>query len=155
MTSCGLNGGPLAGRGSYEARIACNLTSRRGGRFHSKPLGKNRAGCHPYFTQSGKDREGNGDQYIANFCNGAIAGFKYFDIDSLKRIGVTGCGNAEGVIEVRNEPFGAVVAEIKITPSAKEKTFYGEYRGDNGVKALYFTFYGKGKLKKFTHIVLD
>ena len=155
MTSCGLNGGPLKGSGSYEARIACNLTSRRGGRFHSKPLGKNRAGCHPYFTQGGKDREHGGDQYIANFCNGAMAGFKYFDIDGLKRIGVTGCGNAEGVIEVKNEPFGAVVAEIEITPSAEEKTFYGEYRGDSGVKALYFTFLGKGKLKKFTRIELD
>ena len=83
-----------------------------------------------------------------------MAGFKYFDIDGLKRIGVTGCGNAEGVIEVKNEPFGAVVAEIEITPSAEEKTFYGEYRGDSGVKALYFTFLGKGKLKKFTRIVL-
>ena len=38
ITSCGLNGGPLQGRGEYEARIACNLTSRKGGRFHKKPL---------------------------------------------------------------------------------------------------------------------
>lgn len=25
LTSCGLNGGPLNGKGRYEARIACNL----------------------------------------------------------------------------------------------------------------------------------
>ena len=25
MTSCGLNGGPLEGRGTYPAYIACNL----------------------------------------------------------------------------------------------------------------------------------
>ena len=155
MTSCGLNGGPLEGRGVYEARIACNLTSRKGGRFHSKPLGKNRAGCHPYFTQSGGDRNGNGDQYIANFCNGAMAGFKYFDIKGLKRIGVTVCGKAEGVMQVKCEPFGAAVAEIEIHPSADERTFYGDYKGDDGVKALYFTFLGKGKIKKFINIVLE
>ena len=155
MTSCGLNGGPLEGRGVYEARIACNLTSRKGGRFHSKPLGKNRAGCHPYFTQSGGDRNGNGDQYIVNFCNGAMAGFKYFDIKGLKRIGVTVCGKAEGVMQVKCEPFGAAVAEIEIHPSADERTFYGDYKGDDGVKALYFTFLGKGKIKKFINIVLE
>ena len=155
MTSCGLNGGPLEGRGVYEARIACNLTSRKGGRFHSKPLGKNRAGCHPYFTQNGGDRNGNGDQYIANFCNGAMAGFKYFDIKGLKRIGVTVCGKAEGVMQVKCEPFGATVAEIEIHPSADERTFYGDYKGDDGVKALYFTFLGKGKIKKFINIVLE
>lgn len=155
MTSCGLNGGPLEGRGVYEARIACNLTSRKGGRFHSKPLGKNRAGCHPYFTQSGGDRNGNGDQYIANFCNGAMAGFKYFDIKGLKRIGVTVCGKAEGVMQVKCEPFGATVAEIEIQPSADERTFYGDYKGDDGVKALYFTFLGKSKIKKFINIVLE
>ena len=155
MTSCGLNGGPLEGSGEYEARIACNLTSRKGGRFHSKPFGKNKAGCHPYFTQSGGDREGDGDQYIANFCNGAMAGFKYFDIKNLKRIGVTVRGNAEGIMYVRNEPFGAVVAEIAIHPTASDKTFYGEYGGDDGKKALYFTFEGKGKIDKFTKIVLE
>lgn len=155
MTSCGLNGGPLEGSGEYEARIACNLTSRKGGRFHSKPFGKNKAGCHPYFTQSGGDREGDGDQHIANFCNGAMAGFKYFNIKNLRRIGVTVRGNAEGIMYVRNEPFGAVVAEIAIHPTASDKTFYGEYGGDDGKKALYFTFEGKGKIDKFTKIVLE
>lgn len=155
MTSCGLNGGPLEGRGVYEARIACNLTSRKGGRFHSKPLGKNRAGCHPYFTQSGRDRESDPDQYIANFCDGAMAGFKYFDIKDLKRIGVTVCGRAEGIMQVKCEPFGAAVTEIEIHPSAANKTFYGNYGGSDGVKALYFTFRGKGKLKKFINIILE
>ena len=75
-TSCGLNSGPLPGRGSYPARIACNLSSAHGVCFYTKPeeIGPD----HPYFTQSGGDREGDGDQYIANLQNGAWAGFKYF-----------------------------------------------------------------------------
>ena len=35
---------------------------------------------HPYLTQEGKDREQGSDQYVANMCDGAVAGFKYFDL---------------------------------------------------------------------------
>lgn len=34
MTSCGLNNGPLDGKGEYEARIACNLWSKAGARHY-------------------------------------------------------------------------------------------------------------------------
>ena len=84
-----------------------------------------------------------------------MAGFKYFDIKDLKRIGVTVCGRAEGIMQVKCEPLGAAVTEIEIHPSAANKTFYGNYVGDDGVKALYFTFRGKGKLKKFINIILE
>ena len=152
ITSCGLNGGPLQGKGEYEARIACNLTSRKGGRFHKKPFGKNAKGCHPFFTQTGADREGKGDQYIANFCDGATAGFKYFDLSGVRRIGVTVCGSAAGEMTVAESAGGAPVARIHITPSEGEKTFFAEYRGEGGVKPLFFTFRGKGRCEKFTKI---
>lgn len=35
MTSCGLNGGPLEGKGSYPSYIACNLYGKKGTRFLS------------------------------------------------------------------------------------------------------------------------
>lgn len=44
-------------------------------------------GC-PYLTQDGKDRESGPDQYIANMCDGALAGFKYFDLSETKEISV-------------------------------------------------------------------
>lgn len=154
ITSCGLNGKPLEGKGRYEARIACNLTSKKGARFHSKPFGKNAKNCHPYFTRSGKDGE-DGEQYVANFSNGATAGFKYFVIAGLKRVGVTVCGNAVGEMLVKDEPHGAPVARIEITPSRELKTFFGEYIGDDGIKPMYFTFVGKGKITKFVDIVLE
>ena len=154
VTSCGLNVGPLKGQGEYEARIACNLTSRKGGRFHKKPFGKDAKGCHPYFTQSGGDREGRGDQYIANFTDGATAGFKYFAIGSLKRIGVTLSGNASGEMIV-TEKDGASAAKIPVSPTAGKKTFYGNYTGKGGVQPLFFTFRGKGTIEQFTKIILE
>ena len=55
MTSCGLNGGPLEGRGVYGARIACNLWSREGtGRYDCQRISKQRYKSHPYFTQEAK-----------------------------------------------------------------------------------------------------
>lgn len=56
MTSCGLNGGPLAGTGHYPAYIACNVYGRNGARFLS--MLKHRKGADPFLTQKGGDREG-------------------------------------------------------------------------------------------------
>lgn len=78
VTSCGLNDGPLKGKGRYEARIACNLWGKNGTGRYDGPFPKWRLRNHPYFTQDGPDREDSGNQYIANMRDGAVAGFKYF-----------------------------------------------------------------------------
>jgi len=143
ITSCGLNGKPLVGEGEYEARIACNLTAKSGGKFYGG-LSKARAGDRPYFTQSGGDREGEPDQYISNFCDGATAGFKYFSVDGLKKVGVKISGNAKGKFVVFDENK-KTVAEIPVSPSKEAAAFYGDYVGGNGKKALFFTFSGIGK----------
>ena len=99
ITSCGLNGGPLEASGIYEARIACNLFSKEGVKFYTAKI---RKGIHPYFTQSGKDREENGDQYIANFKDGATCGFKYFDFKDNKHISVGIRGKANGKMVIKD-----------------------------------------------------
>ena len=109
ITSCGLNGGPLKAEGEYEARIACNLFSVNGVKFYTM---KTPAGRHPYFTQTGVDREQDGDQYIANFCNGATAGFKYFEFKGNKKISVTVRGKARGKMYVQDDLSGHIVGVI-------------------------------------------
>lgn len=151
ITSCGLNGGPLEGKGEYEARIACNLFSKKGVRFYTFKTPK---GCHPYFTQSGEDRENNPDQYISNFCDGATAGFKYFRFAGTNKVSVKVSGKAEGVMYVRQELNGLNVAEIKIHPCKKRTYFSADFSGEDGVKGLYFIFRGKGRFN-FYNIKLD
>ena len=143
VTSCGLNGGPLAAGGRCEARVACHLFSKKGVGYYTfeRP-----AGCHPYFTQSGKDRECDPDQYIANFCDGATAGFKYFRFAGNARIGVTVCGRARGVMRVRDGLHGREVAAIPISPCRRRTQFFAPLHIEDGVKPLYFTFCGKGRL---------
>ena len=145
ITSCGLNGGPLKAQGEYDARIACNLFSKKGVYFYG---GFKRAkGCHPYFTQTGKDREENGDQYIANFCDGATAGFKYFDFDgNTQSVGVTFFGKAKGEVVVKTNLDGAPIATIPVDNAKNEqKTFVATASVEKGKKPLYFTFNGKGR----------
>lgn len=87
VTSCGLNGGPLRGIGTYEARIACNLWSGEGTGRYDGPHPARRLAAHPYITQSERDGKACATppadvaQYIANMRDGATAGFKYVEFD--------------------------------------------------------------------------
>ena len=88
MTSCGLNGGPLAGEGTYPAYIACNLFTDVESVYTGGSGGNGfwMDGCFPKITQDGRD----GDEepgYIANMTDTATCGFKYFDCKGVKRVG--------------------------------------------------------------------
>ena len=144
ITSCGLNDGLLAGVGEYEAYIACNLLSKDGCTFYTDQIQE--AGIHPYFTQDGPDRESDGNQYIANFCNGATAGFKYFQISEVISISVTVRGNAKGKIKVSTAMNGEVAAVIDINASNDWQEFSEKINISDGKQALYFTYCGEGYL---------
>lgn len=145
VTSCGLNGGPLKAKGKYEARIACNLWSKDGvGRYDgSNP--RKRLEAHPYFTQTGKDRMEDGDQYIANMRDGAVAGFKYFDFRGLRQVGITVGGVGEGRMQISTKPdFSAICGEIPIGTDGAYMDLVTECSIPDGVHALYFKFTGRG-----------
>jgi len=149
VTSCGLNDGPLAPKGEYEARIACNLVSKDGCTFY--PFNTRQpAGDHPYFTQDGPDRDAPADnpplQYIANMCEGATAGFKHFLFDSEKvTLGVTIRGEATGTIVISTEFGGTPVGEINITPANTWQETKTTITPPKGKQGLFFTYKGDGR----------
>lgn len=143
-TSCGLNGGPLNGTGNYEARIACQLFSRSGTYFCG--VMKKKKGCYPFFTQTGKDRNHNPDQYIANFCNGATAVFKHFDFDRTNQIEVKMKGLAAGTLKVYYEEGEEPSALIQIHPTTDITTFMSDLKPVRKIAPLYFVFEGSGRL---------
>lgn len=142
ITSCGMNNGPLNGKGAYEARIACNLMSKKGTKFYGALKGFK--GIHPFFTQTGKDREDNPDQYIANMRDGAIAGFKYFQFENTTEIRISGKGNALGKMVVLNKLDGNPVAIIFIEKSKEFRQFEAPLLPMQGTYPLYFLFEGEG-----------
>ncbi|MCC8129485.1 MAG: family 43 glycosylhydrolase [Clostridiales bacterium] len=145
VTSCGLNGGPLKGEGHYAARIACNLWSKDGvGRYDGSGVRK-KLKNHPYFTQTGSDREHSGDQYIANMQDGAVAGFKYFHLDGPTKITVHLRGAANGTMQISNTPDFARYGEIAVRLNSKSGVFDDcvvDFPGEQ--TALYFRFVGSG-----------
>lgn len=153
ITSCGLNPTHLKGEGSYEARIACNLTSKQGTFAYLKTHEKDKKKLHPYFTQSGADREENGDQYIANMKDGAMAGFKYFNFDALSEISVSVRGEGSGCIQVSTKPNGKPICTIPVNQTGDWKEFTAAVKdGVHGKQALYLTYKGSGfvDLRSFT-----
>lgn len=146
ITSCGLNEGPLRDTGRYEARIACNLWSSEGtGRYDCRSP-KKRFAVHPYFTQDKKDGEEGAQQYIANMRDGAVAGFKYFDIQDVNHLLIELSGNAQGEVLVSHTPeFSAIASRVPV--SLKSKAFQvlqASCTLPTGKQALYFRFEGKG-----------
>ena len=142
VTSCGLNGGALEGRGVYPARIACNLWSKAGTARYDKPFAKK---LHPYITQRGRDGDPASVQYIANMRDGSVAGFKYFDIADLHTVCVCVSGRGLGTVEVATDPeFQQVIAEIPVRPEEKEKRFCANARLSQKRAALFFRYRGEG-----------
>ena len=86
----------------------------------------------------------NPDRYIANMCDGALAGFKYFDLSETKEISVTVNGHAEGTLYVRTSENGEAIAEISISPSKERREFSSDIHVSGNKEALFFVFEGKG-----------
>ena len=93
---------------------------------------------YPYLTQDGPDREGGPDQYIANMSEGAVAGFKYFDLSGTSKIRINIKGNAFGIVSVSTQENGRPVARIKIKPSRKMHEFKADLKAQGEKQALFF-----------------
>lgn len=150
LTSCGLNGGPLKGKGKYEAYIACHLYSGRGALFGVHPMLQNKK--HPALTQDGEDREDAPGQHIQNMRDGATAGFRYFEFRDASGISVTVRGSGQGAMIVKDAGDGETVAKILLEPASEWQMFSAPLHIKDGVKSLYFTYAGRGAVdfKDFT-----
>lgn len=137
ITSCGLNGGPLAGEGEYGAYLACHLFTEE----DSVYVGDDR---FPKIMQDGRD----GDEepgYIANMKDGATAGFKYFDCKNIIGISVKARGYMNGYFEVRTKWDGDVLTKIPVCNANVWETFDAPVVIPDGKQAVYLTYRGRDK----------
>ena len=155
VTSCGLNGGPLEGKGTYSAHICCNLQFK-----HSAVILP--------FQQADKDQityvyeevtgaqETDRNQYVANIKDGTQVGFKYFAFDSTQseiEVGIR--GNAEGILtvyidgagtEFMTGKIGTVVSKFDIRMNNEKEWIncISKFEQVEGNHSLFFVFAGKG-----------
>ncbi len=144
ITSCGLNGGPLKGKGTYEARIACNLSGKDGPvrylPFRTEPTGQ------PYYTQDLTDNDHGAVQYIRNLTDGAWLGFKYFLMEGTNRIGVRYRSTGKGRLVASLTRSGPPVAAIPVVPAAEWRDSEDSCPQLFGKQALYMRYEGEGSL---------
>lgn len=135
MTSCGLNGGPLAASGSYPAVIACQLY--KGTMPHISPQGvKERI---PYITH------GNKEHYITDISQGTHIGFKYFKFEGPVRLKLKVRGNGGGAFKVSVD--GRAAGEIAVSPSESWQVFEGQIFTGTTVSSLELEYAGAGYLE--------
>ncbi|MCR5187922.1 MAG: family 43 glycosylhydrolase [Treponema sp.] len=138
ITSCGLNGGPLSGKGYYSAHIVCNMF------IPNKPSMYISDQPYPKVTQDGRD----GDKeygYIADVTDQATFGFKYFDFKEIKKITIWTRGYASGCYEVKTQWDGPVLGTIPVSFTNIWEKHSADIEIPDGVSALYLTYKGSGK----------
>lgn len=140
-TSCGLNGGPLRGEGTYPAYIACNLMGRKNFGFRI-PLRE------PYMTQDEQDGDENAIQYLEGMRNGYTAGYKYFNFQSESgtielRARCTGSGTLHIATD---EDCRNVIGMVKTKPCPEWEKLTGQYHIPTGTHPLFFQYLGGGSL---------
>lgn len=138
LTSCGLHGGPLEGRGEHPAYLACNL-------FTDKSFVYVGDSSCPKVMQDGRD----GDKepgYIGNIQDTATAGFKYFCCEGIQKICIKTRGYGDGVFEVRTAWDGKVLASLRLQYSNVWEEYEAPLSLEDGVYAFYFTYRGSGNV---------
>ena len=136
ITSCGLNMGPLPGKGEYPAYIACHLYTPSRTMYAGEPGA-------PRITQDGRD----GDEipgHIACISDGTVIGFKYFDFHDVHQVTLRVRGYASGCFQVRTSPRGEVLAQMKLHNTNVWEPYTSPIALPEGKQAIYITYTGDG-----------
>lgn len=156
MTSCGLNGGPLAGTGCYNACYACNLTHETIGK-ERLTIRKCVRDTQPHIFEesapSGKREDAL--HYIANMQEGTLAGFKYFALGAASRISLRLRASAAGHMTVwLDEACTRKAADLAFEASDGWLEVSGAFEAPADIFPLFFRLHcpGKADWESFTLI---
>lgn len=128
-------GKPLAARGKFLASLCCNL--------YNKKL-KNVQGNGHDQDQPNINHDENG-QYIKAIDSGTIIGYKYLTFDGARKISVI-TRKATGKFVVTTQPEGKLAAVIDLAGGDEWQKAESELIVADGTQALFFTYFGKGKI---------
>lgn len=137
MTSCGLNGAPLIGAGSYPAIICCNLTNG------NMPQGECVGTVLPHIISR------NGERFISEIGENTLIGYKYFAFENLEKIGIkykTESTRAKGRLDVFTDLSKECILSLPIEPSGdwREQISSLPHRLSLDKAPIYFKYIGSG-----------
>lgn len=144
MTSCGLNGGPLAAEGVYPAVICCHLTNG------NMPHGSNKKYTEHFPHISSE----NNERFIKELQNNTIIGYKFFSFGS-KKFSVVARTEKEAVFEVYQaipadyavgeEGCQEPICKMSIPASKDWITVEADVPFIKGITPLYLKYIGQGE----------
>ena len=148
ITSCGLNGGPLPGTGSYNACYACNLTHETIGK-ERLTIRKCVRDTQPHIFEepapSGKREDSL--HYIANMQDGTRAGFKYFALGDASRLTLRLRASTPGSMAVYlDEACTRKAAEVTFPASTDWQEVQGSFSAPAGTFPLFFRLNCTGRV---------
>ena len=140
ITTQGLNGEPLLGKGVHPAYTACNL-------FTDEPhLYIGDAG-EPTFKQRLDEGMEKPEPFITGIKDKTTIGFKYFDCKDIKKVSIRVRGYGDGFFKVKTGIDSEVLAQMEV----HNTNIWTEYSSDielpDGVYAIYITYSGTGSLQ--------
>ncbi len=140
ITTSGLYGKPLPGRGTYPAVICCNLTN---GRMPILPSLARPAVNIDFPYINGKD----GEYFIANIREGAVIGYKYFNLKETRKITIVYRGKGEGTVLIQKRLEGEAAAKYRVESSECWKKAAQEICFDKDDNTLFLQYEGKGEIE--------
>ena len=137
ITSYGLNGKPLEGKGEYYGYIACHMMPKNECIY---------SGQEKEFRIMQDGRDGDEEPgYIGFMSDGCTAGFVSFDCKNVKKIAIKVRGYMYGAYEFRNKLDGPVIGKID---NLHNCNIWERYETDidlpDGINDLYITYVGGG-----------
>ena len=138
MTSCGLNAGPLVGRGCYPAAICCNLTN---GHMPHCWCPNHRL---PHLAAK------NDERFISEIENGTIIGYKYLKFEKIAKIGIkyrTYDKKPSGRVDISLSMGGGAVGSIMVENSENWTYSHGFVNIEDGIHPLYLEYKGEGSIE--------
>ena len=138
MTSCGLKGGPLEGRGAYPAVIACNITNS------NMPHGSNKIFEDSFPNVTHRNTENGTERFIGEIGDGTLIAYKYFSFSGLSRITLTVKGGA-GSFAVSTSLDGEPVCTIEVPACDEWNGLSAEVRIRDGIYPVYLRYTGSGQ----------
>ncbi|WP_298530244.1 family 43 glycosylhydrolase [uncultured Ruminococcus sp.] len=138
MTSCGLNGGALIGRGAYPAIIASSITNG------NMPHGSNKIFEDSFPNVTHRNTENGTERFIGEIGDGTLIAYKYFSFSGLSRITLTVKGGA-GSFVVSTSLDGEPVCTIEVPACDEWNGLSAEVRIRDGIYPVYLRYTGSGQ----------
>ncbi|MBO4864244.1 MAG: family 43 glycosylhydrolase [Eubacterium sp.] len=146
ITSQGLSGAPLTGKGEHLAYTCCNLFTDKPQLYIGEP-------GRPTVRQWQTEDMENPEAFVAGIADNTTIGFKYYKCEGVKSFSIKSRGYGDGVFELRTEIDGEVLGSVEVHNENIWTEYSTEIELPDGVYAIYITFKGQSsslQLRSFT-----